>query len=205
MLCRNAWWIQKILKHNHREKSLKAPAIICTDLKCFLEKMYSCQSNPEKSYTEKKTKHTSSGYSIFTSCLLDPTKNKLDCYKGEDFMEMFCKDLREHATEIINYEKKEMIPLTNEENELYEMQKVCYICKKIFSTDKNNENAFKLYHKVRDHCHHTGKFRGAALSICNLRYKTPKEIPVVFHNGSTYDYHFIIKQLTKNLKVNLNA
>ena len=54
-------------------------------------------------------------------------------------MEMFCKDLREHATEIINYEKKEMIPLTNEENELYEVQKVCYICKKIFSTVKTTK------------------------------------------------------------------
>ena len=97
----------------------------------------------------------------------------------------------------IDYEKKEMIPLTDEENELYEMQKVCYICKKIFSTDKNDKNVFKLYHKVRDHCHYTGKFRGAAHSICNLRYKTPKEISVVFHNGSTYDYHFIIKQLAK--------
>ena len=79
------------------------------------------------------------------------------------------------------------------------MQKVCYICKNIFSTDKNDENVFKLYHKVRDHCHYTRKFRGAAHSICNLRYKTPKEIPVVFHNGSTYDYHFIIKQLAKEL------
>ena len=93
-----------------------------------------------------------------------------------------------------------MIPLTVEENELYKMQKVCYICKKIFSTDKNDKNVFKLYHKVRDHCHYTGKFRGAAHSICNLRYKTPKEIQVVFHNGSTYDYHFILKQLSKEFK-----
>ena len=77
-----------------------------------------------------------------------------------------------------------MIPLTNEENELYEMQKVCYICKKIFSIDKNDKNVFELYHKVRDHCHYTEKFREAAHSICNLRYKTPKEIPVVFHNVS---------------------
>ena len=113
-------------------------------------------------------------------------------------MEMFCKDLRNQA--IINYEKKEIIPLTDEETKFYEKQKVCYICKKEFSTDKNDKNAFKLYHKVRDHCHYTGKFRGAAHSICNLRYKTPKEIPVVFHNGSTYDYHFIIKQLAIEFK-----
>ena len=72
-----------------------------------------------------------------------------------------------------------------------------YICKKEFSTDENDKNAFKLYHNARDHCHYTGKFRGAAHSICNLRYKTPKEIPVVFHNGSTYDYHFIINKLAK--------
>ena len=51
--------------------------------------------------------------------------------------------------------------------------------------------------KVRDHCHYTGKYRGAAHSICNLRYKIKKEIPVVFHNGSVYDYHFIIKDLPR--------
>ena len=55
-----------------------------------------------------------------------------------------------------------------------------------------------LYKKVRDHCHFTGKFRGAAHCICNLRYKVPREIPVKFHNGSKYDYHFIIKELPKD-------
>ena len=54
--------------------------------------------------------------------------------------------------------------------------------------------------KVRDHCHYTGKYRGAAHSICNLRYQITKEIPVVFHNGSTYDYHFIIKELARKFK-----
>ena len=54
--------------------------------------------------------------------------------------------------------------------------------------------------KVRDHCHYTGKYRRAAHSIWNLRYKISKEIPLVFHNGSTYDYHFIIKQLAREFK-----
>ena len=76
-------------------------------------------------------------------------------------------------------------------------KKAGYICKKESSIDKNNENAFKIYDKVRDHCHYTGKFRGAAHSIYNLRYKTPKDIPVIFHNGSIHDYHFIINQLEK--------
>ena len=99
--------IDKILKYNHGEKSIKAPAIIYADLECLLEKMHSCQNNPEISYTEKKTKHTPSGYATFTSCSLDPAKNKLDSYKGEDFMEMFCKDLREHAMKIISHEKND--------------------------------------------------------------------------------------------------
>ena len=86
-----------------------------------------------------------------------------------------------------------MIPLTNEEKESYKNQEVCYMCEKEFSTDKK-------YQKVRDHCHYTGKHRGAAHNICNLCYKIPKEIPVVFHNGSTYDYHFIIEQLAKEFK-----
>ena len=89
----------------------------------MIYKMHSCQNNPEKSYTEKKTKHASSGYSLFTNCSFDETKNKLDCYKGEDCMERFCKDLREHAMKIINYEKKEMMQLTHEENKYNEMQK----------------------------------------------------------------------------------
>ena len=54
-------------------------------------------------------------------------------------------------------------------------------------------NTFKLYHKVRDHCHCTGKRRGTAYNICDLRRKTPKEITIVFYDNSTCDYHFIIK------------
>ena len=77
--------------------------------------------------------------------------------------------------------------------------KVCYICKKEF--DNNN----KKQQKVRDHCHYTGKYRGAAHNICNLRYKIPKEISVVFHNGSTYDYHFIIKELVKEFEGNFEC
>ena len=98
---------------------------------------------------------------------------------------------------IINYKEKKMILLTDKENKYYEKQKVCYICKKELNTDKNDKNAFKLYHEVKYHYHFTGKYGQAAHSICNLRYKTLKEILIVFHNGSTYDYHVIIKQLAK--------
>ena len=91
-----------------------------------------------------------------------------------------------------------MIPLTNKELKSYENQKVCHICKKEFCDNKNKK-------KLKDHCHYTGKFRRAAHSVWNLRYKVPKEIPAVFHNGSTYDYHFIIKKLAKEFEGELNA
>ena len=137
------------------------------------------------------------GYSLLANCSFDATKKKLNCYRGKDFMARFCKDLREHAMKTIDYEKKGMIPLTYKENKSCEKQNVCYIYKKEFRTDENDKNAFKLYHKVRNHFHYTGKFRGAAPCICNLKYKTPKEIPTVFYNGSTYDYRFIINKLAK--------
>ena len=86
-----------------------------------------------------------------------------------------------------------MIPLTHKEIKCYEKQKIFHICQKKFRYDKNKK-------KVRDHCHYTGKFRGAAHSKFNLRYKVHKEIPVVFHNGSAYDYHFIIKQLAEEFE-----
>ena len=89
-----------------------------------------------------------------------------------------------------------MMPLTIKEEIDYNKQKICYICKKEF--DK------KIY-KVRDHCHYTGKYRGAAHNICNSRYKILKEIPIVFHNGSTYDYHFIIKELVKEFEGNFEC
>ena len=183
------------IKYNHGEKSMKLPFIIYADLECLLEKMSTCINNPNESSTTEINKHTPSGYSIFTHCSFDESKNKLNYYRKDDCMNKFCKDLREHVTKIINYEKKKMIPLTTKEKIYHNKQKICYICKKEFN---NND-------KVRDHCHYTGKYRGAAHNICNLRYKVPKEIPIVFHNGSTYDYHFIIKELVKEFEGNFEC
>ena len=80
-------------------------------------------------------------------------------------MKKFCKDLREYATKIINYEKKDMIPLSKKVEKHHNKQKVCYICKKEFNTD----NIDNKHHKAKDHWHYTGKYRGAAHNICSLR------------------------------------
>ena len=132
--------------------------------------MNTCHNNPEKSSATKINKDATPGYSLFTHCSFDTAKNKLDYYRGKNYIKNFCLDLREHATKIIDYEKKEMIPLTEEEKKIHNEQKVCSMSKKRFSADYNN----KKYHKVKDHCHYTGKYRGAAHDICSLKYKIPK-------------------------------
>ena len=88
-----------------------------------------------------------------------------------------------------------MIPLTYEENKSYKEQEAYHICEENFCMDKDNKN-YKNKRKVKDHCHYTGKFRGAAHSKCNLNYKVPKE---------SYDTHFIINQLAEEFKGELSC
>ena len=66
--------------------------------------------------------------------------------------------------------------------------------------DKDDEN-YKNKRKVKDHCHYTGKFRGAAHSKCNLNYKVSKDISIIIHNAT----HFITNQLAEGFKSELNC
>ena len=77
-----------------------------------------------------------------------------------------------------------------------EMQKSIIFVKKF----ENKYLKDKKYCKFRDHCHYTGQYGDAAHSVCNLKYHVPKEIPTVFHNGSNYDYRFVIKELVDEFK-----
>ena len=114
-------------------------------------------------------------------------------YRGKDCLSKFSKTLKPQVNKIINILQKPMDPLTEQEKMLHANANICFICEKPFGNDKNAI-------KVRDHCHYTGKYRGPADSACNLQYKIPKSIPVVFHNGSNYDIDLIIKQLAKDFK-----
>ena len=96
----------KILRYNPGEKSLKVPFINYADLESLLQKIDTCQNNPEKSYTQKKSKHKPSGYSLVTCCSFNKSKTERKYYRGKDCIEMFCKDLRDQAMKIINCEKK---------------------------------------------------------------------------------------------------
>ena len=83
--------------------------------------------------------------------------------------------------------KKEMFPLTNQEWKSFREAEVCWLCRKGF--ERGNLT------KVRDHCHFSGKFRGAAHASCNLKFKRPKFTPVFFHNLQNYDAHLFVRAL----------
>ena len=85
----------------------------------------------------------------------------------------------------LNLPKKEMIPLSPEEWRKFNESKVCWLCRGKFGEKP----------KVRDHCHYTGKFRGAAHQSCNLKFKRPKFTPVFFHNLQNYDAHLFVRAL----------
>ena len=126
-----------------------------------------------------------------TIWVFDHIENKHTLYRGKDCMKKFCESLREHAKNIIDFEKKKMLPLTKEELKSRHDAKLCYICGKMFLKKLANDKNYR----VRNHCNFTGKYRGAAHSICNFKFNVSNEIPAVFYNGSNYDYNFIIKEL----------
>ena len=85
--------------------------------------------------------------------------------------------------------------MTKEEENLFQECKNCWICKKLIDNDDE---------KVRDHCHVTGKFRGAAHWDCNINFQLTKKNPVIFHNLKGYDGHLIFSELNKfDVKINI--
>ena len=86
-------------------------------------KQQSCQNNPNESYTERKALHGSCGYSLDLVSSFDSKQNKHNFYRGKDCIKKFCGDLKELGTRIINYQQKQMIPLTDSKNKFYEKQK----------------------------------------------------------------------------------
>ena len=94
-------WVEKILKYNPAEKSLKAPFAIYLDLECLLKEEQfreDDKNNPEKSQTEKKAKHEPSVWAMFIRYSFNKKENKLNYYRGKDCIEKLCKKLKEGAT-----------------------------------------------------------------------------------------------------------
>ena len=212
--CLNSFWTQKSLnKHleycgnyeavkiNMPEKGMmlkfknchrgeKVPFVIYADFECCIKSIHTCDLNPENSYTKQYQKHEPISFYYYIKCFDSkvylPIKER--SYTGKNAEQVFLKYLEEDMKMIANIPKKKII-FGEKEKERYNEETRCWICKGEFDDkDKNKE-------KVKDHCHYTGRYRGAAHNECNLNYRKPNFTPVVFHNLSGYDSHLFIKNL----------
>ena len=102
-------------------------------------KQQSCQNNPNKSYTERKAIHEPCGYSLELVCSFDSKDDKHSFYRGNDCIKKFCIELKEIGTKVVNYEEKEMMPLTTDDVFLWRESKNWYIGKREFCYHKNGK------------------------------------------------------------------
>ena len=181
---------------NHYKKQ-RVPFVVYADFECFTEKIDTCQPDDGKSFTNQYQKHSPSGFSYLIKCfddnLFSPKLVKYTAESPDDNIpRLFIESLEKDIKEIYNkFKKPKKMVMTREDRINYKKATHCHICEKEIKYED-------LYRKVRDHCHLTGKFRGAAHSICNLKYRLPKFYPVIFHNLSGYDSHLFIKNLGKS-------
>ena len=96
------------LKYHYGVKSMRSPITIYADKESLIKKMDACINDPEKSSTTKINEHEMCGYSLFTHCSFDESKNLIDYYRGKDCLKKFCQDLKKQAKLIVDYEKKEI-------------------------------------------------------------------------------------------------
>ena len=173
--------VLKFKNHHHAEK---VPFIIYADTEALIKSIDTCEPNLQSSYTKKYQKHEAISFSYYIKCFDDSVyEPRIGGYTGEDAMKVFVEMIEEEVKAIANIPQVNMVFGPNDLNQ-FERAAKCWICKEDLNGDK-----------VRDHCHYTGRYRGAAHNSCNLKYRKPQFIPVVFHNLSGYDSHLFIKNL----------
>ena len=172
-------------------KQLPIPFVVYADFECFTKPMNTCSPNPKESYNYNYQKHEPSGFCFYVKGVVDKkikpiiyTKTKED----EDISKVFVEKLTEVTKGIYNdfYRRPKPLRLTQDEQKSFDKAETCHICNKKLINDK-----------VRDHCHFTGQYRGAAHNSCNLQCRKPMILPVIFHNLQGYDAHLFIKQLAR--------
>jgi len=178
------------------KKQMKAPFIAYSDFEAFVK---------PTNDTSKIQEHVVNSYCIQLVCSFDPKYSKLYFYRGENAVQHYIETLlkiKDECDKVINYRRKlyKNPKLTAEEEAEWKTKTDCYIC----GCEFTKEN-----HKIREHCHLSGKYNGAACNTCNLNFKNVKiskegkeyhasvDLIVAFHNLRGYDGHFILQEATK--------
>ena len=111
-------------------------------------------------------------------------------YRGHDCVNKFISCMLkeyEYCKNVIKEHFNKNLIMSVEEEEMFQLANKCWICDKLFDF---------VDEKVRDHCHISSKFRGAAHFSCNANFKVSKKVSVIFHNLRGYDSHLIIRGLS---------
>ncbi|XP_046743273.1 uncharacterized protein LOC124409598 [Diprion similis] len=179
----------KWLKFENYSNKMQVPYIVYADFECLLEN--SSQSS-ESSHTKIYQKHVPHSVGYYFKCSHDESLSYYNSYRGVDCQKWLAHQLHGIAVRVAEYfnQKKPMYQLSGQQQTEFENAEVCHICELKFVHPND---------RVKDHCHVTGLYRGPAHSNCNLNYKLDRTVPVVFHNLSGYDAHFIIGELA-NIK-----
>ena len=170
------------------QNHFKVPFIMYADFELILEPMGPVEpGSPNQPYTNKVNQQAPSGWCVYSKFAYGDVDNPLRLYGGKDCIETFCIYIKGEARRLYHmFPELPMGPLTKKQWKKYMKAAKYHTCYKPFTLKD---------HKVRDHCHYTGLYRGPAHSLCNLRYKIPSYIPVVFHNLSGYHTHLFIREL----------
>ena len=191
------------LRFKNFRYSEKAPFAIYADFESLIKPMYNCDPDPNRSYTKKYQKHEPISFCYYIECFNntlckelfnDDTKRKqLKSYiktkpEDPDVIDVFIKWLEDDVKFLANIKEKKMV-FTREDEKQFNTASDCWICGEELGNDR-----------VRDHCHYTGCYRGAAHNSCNLKYRKPESVPVFFHNLTGYDSHLFIKKLGSSNK-----
>ena len=168
------------------QKMHRVPFVVYADFECFVEPT----DNKIGNGTVQYQKHTPSGFCYTIKCVEESVyESKTVLYTakedGENIGKKFVKCLERDLKEVYEI-LKTIIPIkmSDHEEESFKNAVECYACGLDLEDDR-----------VRDHCHLTGKYRGAAHGKCNLRMRTPTFVPVLFHNLEGYDSHLFVKSL----------
>ena len=177
-----------LIYFNHHTHKYPIPFVIYADFECFTKSVLSCKPDERGCYSYEYQKHEPSGFCFYVKGLtgsFDPvcfTKEKED----DDVVGIFIEKIAEYTKLIYDkyYRRLKKMVLSPEEETSFNEAIYCSICEKKLEEDR-----------VRDHCHITGQYRGAAHKSCNLNCRLPKIIPVIFHNLQNYDAHLFIRKI----------
>ena len=145
----------------------------------------------EGSYTKKYQDQDPCSFPYKVVCIDDRFTKPIAVFRGENAAYEFIKAILKkckYCKKVMKKHFNQNLIMSEEEEHLFQQINSCYICEKLIDNDDG---------KVRDHCHITDKFRGAADWSCNINLRLTKEVPIIFHNLRGYNSHLTFCKLDK--------